>query len=91
MRTPDLRKAADTFAAIVTQKRDVLGKEQQAVEKLNRAMSRFGYQIQSTNQPRSGKRRGRPPGSRNKQKRHTPRLNGVRRRGPGRPPLRKVA
>lgn len=94
MRTPDLAKTFASFSSVLMQKRSILAKECRAVEQLNRALSRTGYQIRPLNPVPHGKRRGRPRGSKNTKPRpalHEASRNGIVKRRPGRPRLRKVA
>ena len=93
MRTPDLRKALEAFSAILAEKKDMSEKERDVIGKVNRAISNMGYKIIPTNGQPTGKRRGRPVGSRNKPKQpmHAVGMNGEGKRRPGRPKLKKVA
>ena len=94
MRTPDLRKALDLFSAILAEKKDVSEKEEEVIGKVNRAIAAMGYQIVRSNGQATGKRRGRPVGSRNKPKQQSMMsvgITGDAKRRPGRPNLKKVA
>ena len=94
MRTPDLVKALESFSDIMRVKRTVAEKERDVIARLNRAISGMGYHIVPMNGRPAGKRRGRPLGSKNKtksKKQDAASMNGVAKRGPGRPRLRKVA
>ena len=94
MRMPDLTKAIEEFASVMNEKRQMADNERQAVEKLNRALKRAGYQIMHARAEAMGKRRGRPRGARNKSIKHDLHKmghNGVGKRGPGRPRLKRVA
>jgi hypothetical protein len=94
MRTPDLMKALESFSDIMREKRTVAEKERDVIARLNRAISGMGYHLVAMNGQPAGKRRGRPVGSKNKtqsKKQDTTSTNGVAKRGPGRPRLRKVA
>ena len=93
MRTPDLRKALDSFSAILAEKKDVSDKEEEVISKVNRAIAAMGYQIVRTNGQSTGKRRGRPVGSGNKPKPAMMPVSmaGEAKRRPGRPKLKKVA
>ncbi|HEU4686063.1 MAG TPA: hypothetical protein VFS39_16270 [Nitrospira sp.] len=93
MRKPDLLKALQTFSSIVAEKNDIAAKECQIIDKLNRALSQTGYRIVPIEGRSMPNRRGRPRGSRNKARAVLPEAskNGVVKRGPGRPRLKKVA
>lgn len=93
MRTPDLSKALDSFSSMISEKKHLAEKERGIVDKINRAIKGTGYRVVPMDQPMTGRRRGRPVGSRNKPKQHMPSasMNGAGKRGPGRPKLRKVA
>jgi hypothetical protein len=94
MRTLDLTKAIELFTSVMHEKRQMADKERQAVENLNRALKRTGYQIIHAKAEAMGKRRGRPRGVRNKFIKHDLHKgghNGVGKRGPGRPRLKPVA
>lgn len=93
MRTPDLRKALDLFSAILAEKKNVSEKEEEVIGKVNRAIAAVGYQIVRRNGQLTGKRRGRPVGSRNRPKQPmlSAGVTGEARRRPGRPKLKKVA
>ncbi len=97
MRMPDLNKALGDFSSLLDEKKELAQKERQLIDRLNRALKEMGYQINSANGMATGRRRGRPRGSRNKDSNltlHETGRNGIgkiKRRGPGRPRLRKVA
>jgi hypothetical protein len=95
MRMPDLVKAFASFSAIMVEKKSISAKECKAVEELNYALSRTGYQIRPTDPVPHRRRRGRPVGSKNKQRRlrivSGNEAHKLGKRKPGRPRLRKVA
>jgi hypothetical protein len=93
MRTPDLRKALESFSTIMAEKKNMSEKEREVIGKVNRAIGTMGYQIVQTNGQSIRKRRGRPVGSRNKPKQpmHSVGITGDARRRAGRPKLKKVA
>lgn len=92
MRTPDLTKALESFTSIMAEKKNVSEKEREVIQKLNRAITNMGYQVVPIKGQPTGKRRGRPVGSRNKPKRgmHSVSGDGAEKRL-GRPKLKKVA
>jgi hypothetical protein len=55
---------------IISEKEAAIAKERQAIEQLNGILNRLGYRIVPLEQTAAptGKRRGRPPGSKNKAK-----------------------
>ncbi len=93
MRTPDVSRALQSFSSLMTEKKQLVEKERSILDRVNRAIKSSGYQIISLRAETSGKRRGRPLGSRNKPKQQgqAPAADGTAKRGPGRPRLRKVA
>lgn len=93
MRTPDVSKALQSFSAMMTEKKQLVEKERTVLDRVNRAIKRSGYQVISLQKEMTGKRRGRPLGSRNKPKQQgtAASAHDTARRGPGRPKLRKVA
>jgi hypothetical protein len=78
---------------MMTEKKQLMEKERSIIDRVNRAIQRSGYQIISLRQETSGKRRGRPLGSRNKPKQQgtVAAASATGKRGPGRPKLRRVA
>jgi hypothetical protein len=94
MRTMNVTKIIESFSSIMTEKKRILEREREVIEKLNRAIGPMGYQITWTAGQAAGNRKGRPRGSRNKNLRLTlhERNSHVMKRGrPGRPKLTKVA
>jgi len=94
MRTPDFMKSIELFTSVMNQKRQMVDKERQIVEKLNLALERTGYQIMHARPEARGKRRGRLRGVRNKSIKHLLHkvgYNSVGKRGPGRPRLKPIA
>jgi len=94
MRTPNLQKALESLSGLVAKKQMFVRKEREAIDKVNRGLKRMGFQILPVIGNATGKRPGRPLGSRNKESKSDVdggRPLSIKRRRPGRPSLKKAA
>lgn len=79
-----------SLEGLVAEKQAVTSKEKELIDGLNAVLSKMGYRVVAT--AAVPKRRGRPPGSKERRPgRPKGSGNGRRRRKPGRPPKKKSA